>query len=163
MRNCITSDAALPGGSSFDRRLLCICTQPPGSRHACCRCSAYAGTCAVKKALIDYACLCTLGSTLQVHTGPSEKELMLIPIRCYTCGSVTAAATLQFLRAKCKADKASALEQAGDRTCCRRMVLGTVHSEALSLSYEGVTSHMSSAACEVPHEPSTDSHITFGR
>ena len=88
---------------------------------------------------------------------------MLIPIRCYTCGNVTGAATLRFLQAKTTGDQALALQEAGDRTCCRRMLLGVVHNEPLALSYESASSHMSSAACEVPRPANSEERVLFAR
>ena len=88
---------------------------------------------------------------------------MLIPMRCYTCGNVTAAATLQFMQARSDSEQRSALEQAGSRTCCRRMLLGMVHGEPLALSYVNVSAHMSSRAREVPRDENMCKDVCFGR
>ena len=88
---------------------------------------------------------------------------MLIPMRCYTCGNVTSAATLQFMEARTEAAQKHALDQAGSRTCCRRMLLGMVHAEPLALSYVNVSAHMSSQAQEVPRPDCNSNAVCFGR
>lgn len=88
---------------------------------------------------------------------------MLIPMRCYTCGNVTSAATMQFMQARTNDEQQLALQQAGSRTCCRRMLLGIVHAEPLALSYVNVSAHMSSHAEEVPRPDEISNDVCFGR
>lgn len=82
-----------------------------------------------------------LGDASRNHTGRSEGNVMIIPVRCFTCGKLIADRWEEFARrVKAGERPKKVLDDLGmTRYCCRRMFISQVDVLDDLLRYSQVT------------------------
>lgn len=82
-----------------------------------------------------------LGDANRNHTGNQESEIMIIPVRCFTCGKLVADRWEEYARRVKSGERPKRiLDDLGmNRYCCRRMFISHVDVIDDLLRYSQVT------------------------